>query len=135
VKHKHPVNQAHHDDRTFGERVADDCAAVIGSWRFLIGQGVFLTVWVTANTLHGWRHWDDFPYILLNLCLSVQAAVAGPMILLAGNRQSKKDRATLEHDFDNTVAILAELQRNTNATLRIVEHLGCGDGTTVVPGS
>lgn len=122
-RHRHPVNVAHHDEASVGERLADAVAGFIGSWRFLIGQAVFLAVWVTANTAHGWRHWDDFPYILLNLCLSVQAAVSGPLILLAGNRQAQKDRLMLEHTFDDAERSVAELLHNTTLTVEILRHV------------
>lgn len=121
--HRHPVNQAHHDEATIGQRVADLCAGFIGSWRFLIGQGVFLALWVTANTLHGWRHWDDFPFILLNLCLSVQAAVSGPLILLAGNRQAQKDRLTLEHAAAESDQAERQNRQILSQLDRIAKHL------------
>lgn len=131
--HRHPVNQAHHDDAPLGARLADHIAAGIGSWPFLIIQGVLLLAWITANGL--WLahrgSWDPYPFILLNLCLSVQAAYAGPVILLAGNRQAQKDRLTLEHaameadkaDQQNE-AILTGIERDVALTLAIVEHLG-----------
>src|SRR5205809_1741683 len=97
--HKHPVNVIHHEEATFGERLADGIASFIGSWRFLIIQTCLVAVWVTINTLQatGKIHIDPFPYILLNLAFSTQAAYTGPVLLLAGNRQSQKDRLTLEH--------------------------------------
>lgn len=126
-KYEHPVNQVHHDLATRGERLADGIAATIGSWHFLIVQTCIVVVWMSFNALAitGRLHFDPVPYILLNLAFSTQAAYTGPVLLLAGNRQSQKDRLTLEHDYDNTVAILGELRRNTSATLKIVQHLGC----------
>src|SRR5258707_12359352 len=95
--HKHPVNQAHFDDRDFGERVADQLAAGMGSWPFLIVQTVFMITWVAVNVI--WlfnRGWDPYPFILLNLTFSLQAAYTGPILLLAGNRRSAKDRVNVE---------------------------------------
>jgi len=82
--HKHPVNVIHHEEATFGERLADGIASFIGSWRFLIIQTCLVAIWVSVNTLQatGRIHIDPFPYILLNLAFSTQAAYAAPLILL-----------------------------------------------------
>src|SRR4030081_2167309 len=95
--HQHPVNVLHHDEATFGEMLADKIASGIGSWTFLIIQTCAVLLWLTLNIIGFMRHWDPFPFILLNLLFSVQAAYTGPVLLLAGNRQSQKDRLTLEH--------------------------------------
>jgi len=135
--HQHPVNVVHHDEASFGERIADAAAAGIGSWRFLIVQTFAVSLWVVFNIIGLINHWDPFPFILLNLLFSVQAAYTGPVLLLAGNRQSQKDRLTLEHaaeeadkaDKQNQEIIEAirkntELtERNTEIALRILESL------------
>jgi uncharacterized membrane protein len=129
--HKHPVNQAHYEDSTLGERLADRVAAVIGSWPFIIGQSALMVFWVYLNV---WAifiaHWDPYPFILLNLVLSFQATYAGPIVLLAGNRQSQKDRITLEHAADESdkgeqhiTKILIEIKKNTELTLQILKEL------------
>ena len=129
--HKHPVNQAHFDDRDFGERIADHLAAGMGSWTFLIVQTMFMIAWVGVNVV--WllnKGWDPYPFILLNLALSLQATYAGPIVLLAGNRQSQKDRLTLEHaategdkaDQQN-LEILKKIAENTELTVQILKHL------------
>lgn len=128
--HTHPVNVVHHDEATLGERIADKVAAGIGSWTFLIVQTFLVFCWVGLNLI-GWAYrWDPFPFILLNLMFSVQAAYTGPLLLLAGNRQSQKDRLTLEHAAQEaeqterrTLTILTEVQRNTEITVQILEHL------------
>jgi len=127
--HKHPVNVVHHDEATFGERLADRIAAGIGSWTFLIVQTCAVTLWVTINIIGMVRRWDPFPFILLNLLFSVQAAYTGPVLLLAGNRQSQKDRLTLEHAAaeaekadDQNVQILKAIEKNTEMTLRILKQ-------------
>lgn len=135
--HQHPVNVIHHDEATFGERLADSIAAGIGSWRFLIIQTLAVVAWVVFNVIGLVNHWDPFPFILLNLLFSVQAAYTGPVLLLAGNRQAQKDRLTLEHasteadkaDQQN-VEILRAIEHNTGLTeknvelaLQIIEHL------------
>ncbi len=132
--HKHPVNQAHFDNRDFGERIADHLAAGMGSWTFLIIQTIFMIAWVATNVI--WllnKGWDPYPFILLNLTLSLQATYAGPIVLLAGNRQSAKDRATLEHaateadkSGEAVNQILHEIRKNTTLTLQILEDLEKG---------
>jgi len=137
--HQHPVNVLHHEQATFGEALADNIASFIGSWRFLIIQTCLVALWVTMNTLQatGKIHIDPFPYILLNLAFSTQAAYTGPVLLLAGNRQSQKDRLTLEHaateadkaDRQN-VEILQAIkgitdltEHNTEVTIAILKHV------------
>jgi uncharacterized membrane protein len=123
------INQAHDNQATFGERLADRIASGIGSWRFLIIQTVLVAAWVTANVWLLKHPFDPFPLILLNLLFSVQAAYTGPVLLLAGNRQSQKDRLTLEHAADEAeradrqdMEILSEIKRNTEITVRILQH-------------
>ena len=129
--HKHPVNKAHYDDAPLGARIADKLAAGMGSWPFIITQSVLLLVWIAINY---WglfvKRWDVYPFILLNLLLSLQATYAGPIVLLAGNRQSHKDRITLEHAADEAdkgeehiTRILIEIKKNTDLTLRILQEL------------
>src|SRR5260221_3472151 len=128
--HKHPVNVLHHDEATFGEMLADKIASSIGSWTFLIVQTGAVLTWLVLN-IYGFVHkWDPFPFILLNLLFSVQAAYTGPVLLLAGNRQAPKDRLTLEHAaFEADTAdvqhaqILKAIERNTEVTLSILRHV------------
>ena len=130
-QHKHPVNQLFHDEATLGERVADKAAAGIGSWWFLGIQSVFIAIWIVLNTIEFFTHkWDVYPFILLNLAFTIQAAFTGPVLLLSGNRQAQKDRLRLEHTAEvaemaekATVEILEEIERNTEATLQVLEHL------------
>src|SRR5437879_13922412 len=91
--HKHPVNVIHHEEATFGERLADGIASFIGSWRFLIIQTCLVAIWVSVNTLQatGRIHIDPFPYILLNLAFSTHAAYTAPVLLLAGTWTSTRD--------------------------------------------
>ena len=93
---RHPVNQMMIDRAPLGARVADRVVGFLGSWTFLIIQTFFVILWIGGNA---WLlfHFDPFPFILLNLALSTQAAYAAPLILLAGNRSSTRDRLTLEH--------------------------------------
>jgi uncharacterized membrane protein len=129
-EHQHPVNVVHHDEANFGERLADTIATGIGSWRFLIIQTIAVVCWVVFNVIGLINHWDPFPFILLNLLFSVQAAYTGPVLLLAGNRQAQKDRLTLEHasaeadkaDMQN-VQILTAIEKNTEVALQILRHV------------
>ena len=130
-QHKHPVNQLFHDEATLGERVADKAASGIGSWWFLGIQSVFIAIWIVLNTIEFFTHkWDIYPFILLNLAFTIQAAFTGPVLLLSGNRQAQKDRLRLEHTAEvaeaaekATLEILEEIERNTEATLQVLDHL------------
>src|SRR5215469_2122334 len=124
------INQTHYDDATFGERLADRIASGIGSWRFLIIQTVLVAAWVISNIWLLRRPFDPYPLILLNLLFSVQAAYTGPVLLLAGNRQSQKDRLTLAHAAaeaqkadQQDVEILTRIRENTELTVQILKHL------------
>ena len=83
-------------------------AAIIGSWPFIIIQSCLLAAWVTLNVIAWIRHWDPYPFILLNLALSFQAAYAGPFILMSQNRQQDIDRRKAETDYQ--VNVKAELE-------------------------
>jgi uncharacterized membrane protein len=92
----HPVNQALHDRAPLGARIADRVTGFLGSWRFIVVQTVLVVVWVAGNVYLVF-HFDPYPFIFLNLAFSTQAAYAAPLILLASNRASIRDRMTLEH--------------------------------------
>jgi uncharacterized membrane protein len=104
------VNEVEQDRLTFGQRVADRVADTIGSWPFIISQSVILLIWIILNVTAWINHWDPYPFILLNLMLSFQAAYAGPVIMMSQNRQSAKDRLAAEIDHD--VNTKAELEIN-----------------------
>lgn len=93
----HPVNIELHDEAPLGARVADRVTGFLGSWRFIIVQTVVVAIWIAGNAVLLSRPFDPYPFILLNLAFSTQAAYAAPLILLAGNRASRRDRLTLEH--------------------------------------
>jgi uncharacterized membrane protein len=92
----HPVNLELYGEPHLGARIADVATAFIGSWPFLAIQTVIVLIWIAGNIVLLFN-FDPFPFILLNLAFSTQAAYAAPLILLAGNRQSLRDRMTLEH--------------------------------------
>jgi uncharacterized membrane protein len=93
---RHPVNQAMDDEAPLGARIADAVTGFMGSWKFIIVQTIIVVIWIVGNVVL-YFHFDIYPFILLNLAFSTQAAYAAPLILLAGNRQSLRDRLTLEH--------------------------------------
>src|SRR5579859_4967413 len=84
---------------SFGERLADIVAATMGSWNFIIIQSILLAVWIVLNITAYVQQWDPYPFILLNLALSFQAAYAAPVIMMSQNRQAAIDRAAAEADY------------------------------------
>ncbi len=112
------VNEVEDEQLTLGQHVADKVADTIGSWPFIIIQSIILAVWITLNGLAWVRRWDPYPFILLNLMLSFQAAYAGPVIMMSQNRQAAKDRLAAE--IDHEVNTKAELEI-ANLILRLDE--------------
>jgi uncharacterized membrane protein len=103
-----PSTQAEAPTITRGQRLADRVAATIGSWRFIIIQSSAIAVWITGNVLAGAVAWDPYPFILLNLLLSFQAAYMAPAIMMSQNRQSELDRKHAESDYE--INVKAELE-------------------------
>ena len=102
-KHHHPpvqnVNQVFEEQLTFGQRTSDWVAGTMGSWTFIIIQSLGLLLWIVLNVI-GWiNHWDPYPFILMNLVLSMQAAYAAPVIMMSQNRQAAKDRLEAHNDY------------------------------------
>jgi uncharacterized membrane protein len=93
---------------TLGQKVADQVAATMGSWRFIIIQTAILLVWIVLNVTAYVQRWDPYPFILLNLALSFQAAYAAPFIMMSQNRQQDIDRREAENDHQ--INIKAELE-------------------------
>jgi len=93
---------------TRGQRLADLVAATIGSWRFIAIQSMAIAAWITGNALAGHAAWDPYPFILLNLLLSFQAAYTAPAIMMSQNRQSELDRRHAENDYE--INVKAELE-------------------------
>ena len=108
---RHPVNRRYREEAPLGARVADRVTDFLGSWKFLAIQSVIVVIWIVGNLILLFD-FDPFPFILLNLAFSTQAAYAAPLILLAGNRQELKDRMTLEH-----AAAEADLEEEQNRQL------------------
>ena len=96
-------HDSHTSQLTFGQNIADAVAATMGSWRFIIIQSIILAVWVVLNVMAFIGHWDPYPFILLNLALSFQAAYAAPFIMISQNRQAERDRFQAEEDYRTNV--------------------------------
>lgn len=116
ILHRTPVardvNRAFLDERTFGQRLADRIAAFGGSWPFIITFAVFLTAWMTLNTVLARRHeaFDPYPYILLNLILSTLAALQAPVIMMSQNRQATRDRLDAANDYEVNLKAETEIR-------------------------
>jgi CRP/FNR family cyclic AMP-dependent transcriptional regulator len=103
-------NQLIEEEETFGERIADHVASFGGSWTFIIAFAIVLTVYTAINVALRGKAWDPYPFILLNLFLSMLAAIQAPVIMMSQNRQDKKDRLRSELDFDVNVRSESEIQ-------------------------
>ncbi|MBX2905676.1 MAG: DUF1003 domain-containing protein [Taibaiella sp.] len=100
----------HSDSMTFGEKLADSVASGMGSWRFIIIQTIIVITWMALNVVALVYHWDPYPYILLNLLFSTQAAYAAPIIMMAQNRQSDRDRVKADEDYKTNVEAKKEIE-------------------------
>src|ERR1700756_1640473 len=103
-------NEVIEEKYTFGERIADMVASFGGSWTFIIVFGVWLVAWTAINVLLRGRAWDPYPFILLNLFLSMLAAIQAPVIMMSQNRQDAKDRLRSELDFEVNRRAASEIQ-------------------------
>lgn len=92
-------HERHHATLSFGGRLADAVAKGMGSWRFIILQTVLVVFWMGLNVIGFMFHWDVYPFILLNLLFSTQAAYAAPIIMMSQNRQNERDRMHAEADY------------------------------------
>jgi uncharacterized membrane protein len=114
--HRHPGVRSG-EQLTFGERAADKVRNGMGSWWFVFGALLFLAGWMTGNRNVGF---DPYPFILLNLVLSFQAAYTGPVVMMSQNRQTAKDRDAAEHDYrinEETFERLKRLEANQQMVL------------------
>ena len=132
--HRHPpvknVNQIHAEGLSAGDRIADGFAEVMGSWTFIIIQSALLLAWITFNAIAWIRHWDPYPFILLNLALSFQAAYAAPIIMMSQNRQAAKDRLMAEQDYmvnakaeEEVKSIMHHLEQQDEVMIDILKRL------------
>jgi CRP/FNR family transcriptional regulator, cyclic AMP receptor protein len=110
IRSQRNPNEVIEQEATFGERIADSVARFGGSWAFIITFGVVLTVYTLLNIYLGKSAWDPYPFILLNLFLSMLAAIQAPVIMMSQNRQDTKDRLRGELDFDVNRRAESEIQ-------------------------
>lgn len=94
----HPVDELLNQIATPGERIADKVIGFMGSWRFIILQTIIVAIWICGNAFLLIFHFDPFPFILLNLAFSTQAAYAAPLILLSSNRSTRTDRMVRDYE-------------------------------------
>ncbi len=93
----------HEKSLTVGHRLADSVANGMGSWRFIIIQSAFVVIWMALNIIGFIHHWDVYPFILLNLIFSTQAAYAAPIIMMSQNRQTQRDRIQAQDDYQTNI--------------------------------
>jgi uncharacterized membrane protein len=124
------INQVDAEKLTTGQRIADRLAAVMGSWPFIIVQSIILAFWITLNVVAYINHWDPYPFILLNLALSFQAAYAAPIIMMSQNRQAAKDRLMAEQDYevnckaeDELKSIMTHLEQQDEVMLDVLRRM------------
>jgi len=105
------VDLIYQRELTRGERVAIAVAQIVGSWTFIIVQSLFLAAWIVLNVV-GWvRHWDPYPFILLNLALNVIASYTAPLILMAQNRDAERDRLMMHEDFATNRQVASDVDK------------------------
>jgi len=103
--HRHDL-----ESRTLGQRLADNVANGMGSWSFIIYQTIVVVIWMALNFMAFANHWDPYPFILLNLLFSTQAAYAAPIIMMAQNRQNDRDRMQAQADYETNIEAKKEIE-------------------------
>jgi uncharacterized membrane protein len=103
-------HQKHYETLEFGNRLADAVANSMGSWRFIIVQTILVVLWMGLNTMAFIQHWDVYPFILLNLVFSTQAAYAAPIIMMSQNRQNERDRIHAQADYQTNLDAKLEIE-------------------------
>ena len=133
-EHHHPpiknVNEAFEKQLTFGQHISDRIANIVGSWPFIIVQSIVLTLWVILNVAAVIHHWDPYPFILMNLVLSMQAAYTAPIIMMSQNRQADRDRLEAHNDYvinqkaeEEIRAVMNHLETQAEALIQIYQIL------------
>jgi len=107
-------HQKHFDTLEFGSKLADAVAKGMGSWKFIIIQTVLVALWMSLNLIAYVKHWDVYPFILLNLLFSTQAAYAAPIIMMSQNRQNERDRAQAQADYQTNIDAKLEIEALTS---------------------
>jgi uncharacterized membrane protein len=112
-------HEKHEDQKTYGQKIADFVANGMGSWTFIIAQSIFVALWISLNLVAWFYHWDVYPFILLNLLFSTQAAYAAPIIMMAQNRQNERDRLHAAEDYQTNLQAKKEIEDLQKALARI----------------
>ena len=115
-------HKKHTENLTFGQKVSDKFAAGMGSWTFIIIQTILVAAWISINIIGFLNHWDPYPFILLNLLFSTQAAYAAPIIMMSQNRQSERDRLHAEQDFKTNIKAEKEIEQVRHILNRLEEE-------------
>ncbi len=137
-RHTHPpiknVNDLMIERLTVGQKAADRVAKLVGSWHFIIIQSLMITVWITFNVIAYVLHWDPYPFILLNLFLSLQAAYTAPILMMSQNRLSEMDRIEAHNDYHVNVkseeeirAVLDHLSAQNEILLELLNRVPDGN--------
>lgn len=121
-EHRHPpireLDALLAERQSLSQKAADLAAVTVGSWRFLLIQSLLLAVWFIINTTGWFHHWDPYPFIFMNLVLSLQAAYTASVVMISENRQNERDRLQARADF--------EVNKKAEEEVRaILEHLAC----------
>lgn len=119
-------HRAHKDSLSAGERAADKMRNGMGSWRFVFIFIIFLAIWAALNTVAEIKHWDEYPFILLNLFLSMLAALQGAILLIAAKRADAISAVMAEHDYQTNVQAkkeVEELMAINHEQLRRIQEL------------
>ena len=125
LRDRNPFQKSQISTLTKGDRLADKISAIVGSWRFVVIQCSLLILWITLNLTTFIQHWDPYPFSLLKLALSFQAAYIGSIIMMSRNRQSIIDRHTRNHDYEVDLKSALEIERlHDTITLLKQEELG-----------
>jgi uncharacterized membrane protein len=114
------LNEILEQESTLGQRAADWTTNIMGSWRFIIVQSLVLIVWVVLNVVAWTKHWDPYPFILMNLVMSLQAAYTAPIIMMSQNRQAMWDRFEAHNDYQVN-------QKAEEEVRAILDHLAAQD--------
>jgi uncharacterized membrane protein len=120
--HVHTWHRKHRESLTGAQKLADSLANHMGSWPFITFQSVFIVLWIALNLLAYTQRWDPYPFILLNLLFSTQAAYAAPIIMMSQNRQNERDRLQALADFETNQKAEREIEELQLALARIEDE-------------
>ena len=112
-------HEKHQEGLTTGQRLADVLAMAMGSWKFIVAQTIIVIIWMSLNLVAYTHRWDPFPFILLNLLFSTQAAYAAPIIMMSQNRQADRDRHQAQADYETNVAAKREIEELPRGMTRL----------------